>query len=186
MKIILILAFVLTGISAGTGVAGELDDESSVTNRQIKGTIILRVDKRNRKADYVKTDTVMSSKEKAKTFVKTAKFQRVPASKIKSELDQSGGSSSWYFYDRGGFNRGYDPGYGRGGYDRGYDPGYGRGGYDRGYDPGYGRGGYGNYYNPYCNYYGANYQSYYYYNNSYYDYYYYGDCYWNRGRGCGY
>ena len=178
----LLLALVILGLSSA-GYARELDDESSVTNRQIKGTMILRVDKRTHKADYVKTDQTMTSKDKAKVFVKNAKFNRVPAANIKSELDRSGGSSSWYFYDRG-----YDRGYGRGG----YDGGYGRGGYDGGYDGGYGRGGYnggyGNYYNnPYCNYYGSNYQPYYNYNNGYYSYYYYSDCYWNRGGyGCGY
>lgn len=151
------------------GNARELDDERSVTNSQIKGTMILRIDKRTHKAEYVQTDGVMTSKEKAKKTAKTAKFKTVPNAHIKSELDGDAGSSSWYFYNgyRGGYN---------GGYDGGYDGGYGRGGYDNGY--------YNNY-NPYCNYYGNTYRPYYYYNSGYYNYYYYSNCYWGGGYGCG-
>lgn len=160
MTKVLLTVFLFLGVSS-VGGARELDDESSITNRELKGTIILRVDKRTRKAEYVKTDTVMTSKEKAKNFAKTAKFRKVPASNIKSELDHDSGSSSWYFYN----NNPYDGRYGRGDYNDGY--------YNRGY-------------NPYCNYYGNNYQSYYSYSNYNYSYYYYGNCYWNRGYGCGY
>ncbi|WP_413291183.1 hypothetical protein [Bdellovibrio sp. HCB337] len=164
MTKVLLTVFLFLGMSS-FGSARELDDESSVTNRQIKGTMVLRVDKRTHKAEYVKTDDVMTSKEKAKKFAKTAKFKRVPASNIKSELDHDSGASSWYFY-----NNQYDGRYGRDGYDGRYNDGYNNGYYN----------------NPYCNYYGNNYQSYYYYSNSNYNYYYYGNCYWNRGYNCGY
>lgn len=107
MKGLLLATLVLFGVSS-IGIARELDDENSVTNRQLKGTIVLRVDKRTNRADYVKTDSVMSSKDKAKNFAKSAKFKRVPASHIKSELDRDAGSSSWYFYNYNSYNS-YNP-----------------------------------------------------------------------------
>lgn len=162
-----IFSSLLVVLGAGSMVfAGELDNERGVTNKDnMRGTLILRVDKRTNNAEYVATEKAMPSKEKAKSFSKAATYKKVPTGKMKNELDRSGGSSSWYFYN------GYNGGYGGGGYGGGY------------YDGGYYSGGYG-YYNPYCSYYGQNYQPYYYYNSGYYNYYYYGNCNWGGGYGC--
>lgn len=132
--------FVTTVLALGLGTlsyAGELDDDRSVTNREIQGTMVLRVDPKTNQAAVVKTDQVMPSKEKARNFVQTAKFTAIPSSKMKSELDESSGTSSWYYY----------PSYGYGGY--GYNCYY-----------------YGYNYSPYYSYYGGGY-NYYYYGNCY-------------------
>lgn len=173
-----ILSSLLIVLGAGSlAIAGELDNEHGVTNKDnMRGTLVLRINKRTNKAEYVTTDKNLSSKDKAKSFSKNASYKNVPSGKMKNELDNSGGSSSWYFYNGyggGGYGGG---GYGGGGYNGGYGGGYG-GGY---YDGGYYSGGYG-YYNPYCNYYGQNYQPYYSYNSGYYNYYYYGNCNWGYG-----
>lgn len=139
--------------------AKELDRENSRGHqrRGFKGTLILRVDTRTHHADYVKTDTVMRSRNGARAYVKSARFSRLPENRGRHELDRDGGSSSWYFYNGG---------YGGGG--------YGGGGYGGGY-----------YNNPYCNYYGNTYAPYYSYASGYYNYYYYGNCYWGGGYGGG-
>lgn len=140
-------------------IAGELDNERGVTNKDnMHGTLILRVDKRTNKAEYVATEKPLATKETAKKFSRTAKYKNVPSGKMRNELDHSSGTSSWYFYN--GYN--------------GYNQGYGPGGYN---DNGYYSGNY-NYYNPFCNYYGQRYQPYYYNNYGPYNYYYYGNCNW--------
>lgn len=150
---------VTTAIALGLGTlayAGELDDDRSVTNREIQGTMVLRVDKKTNQAAVVRTDEVMPSRERAKSFVKTARFTAIPSSKMKSELDEGSGTSSWYYY----------PSYGYGG---------GYGGWGGAYGYGYS-----------CNYYGTSYNPYYYYGGGGYNYYYYGNCTWGGGSGCGY
>jgi hypothetical protein len=160
-----ILSSLLIVLGAGSlAFAGELDNERGVTNKDnMRGTLVLRIDKRTNKAEYVATEKSLDNKGTAKSFSKNAKYKKVPSGKMKNELDHGGGSSSWYFYN------------GYGGYNGGYGGGYG-GGY---YDGGYYSGNYG-YYNPYCNYYGQSYQPYYYYNSGYYNYYYYGNCGWGN------
>lgn len=153
--------------------AGELDNERGVTNKDtMHGTLILRVDKRTNKAEYVATEKAMPNRNHAKAYSKSASYKKVPAGKIRGELDQNGGSSSWYFYN--GYNNGYNNGC--------YNGYCGQPGYNNGYNNGYYNGNYG-YYSPYCNYYGQNYQPYYYYNQGYYNYYYYGNCNWG-GNNC--
>lgn len=79
--------------------AGELDNESGITNKELQGTLILRVDTRTGEATYVKTEAAMGSEAEAKAFAQTAAFAAVPATNMKSELDHEGGASSWYFYN---------------------------------------------------------------------------------------
>lgn len=166
MKLAFISALIFLGAGA-LAFAGELDNERGVTNKDnMNGTLILRVDKRNSKAEYVATEKVMANKDSAKSYSKSAKYKKLPSGKMRGELDQNGGSSSWYFYN--GYNNGYN-----GQYPGGY-PGNNNGFYN---------GNYG-YYNPYCNYYGQNYQPYYSYNQGYYNYYYYGNCNWGGNNGC--
>lgn len=78
--------------------AGELDNESKVTNKELQGTMVLRVDTRTNQASFVKVDAAMASAADAQAFAQSANFSPVPASNMKSELDKDGGASSWYFY----------------------------------------------------------------------------------------
>lgn len=96
MRFILSAALVL-GLGSAA-VANELDNESGVTNQELQGTLVLRVNTVTNEASFVKTDAAMGSEAEAKAFSQTAEFAKLPASKIKSELDHDGGASSWYFY----------------------------------------------------------------------------------------
>ncbi len=78
--------------------AGELDNESGVTNKELQGTMVLRVNSLTKEASFVKTEATMSSEADAKAFAQAAEFTKIPTAKIKSELDNDGGASSWYFY----------------------------------------------------------------------------------------
>lgn len=141
------MRFILTAVlalGATSAFAGELDNESGVTNsKQLTGTLVLRVDTRTKESAIVKMDKALGSEAEAKALAKTGNFAKVPANKVRSELDQDGGASSWYFYCN--YNNGY-------------------GGSPYGYP----------YYTPVCNYYGNSYNPYYSYNNGNYNYYYYG------------
>jgi hypothetical protein len=101
MRFILAATLLLTGAMA---FAGELDNEAAITNKELKGTVVLRVDSRTHEASYVQTATPLSSQQEAKALAKSAKFAKVPAQKMKSELDQDGGASSWYFYQPYAYN----------------------------------------------------------------------------------
>jgi hypothetical protein len=91
------LSMTLSMVSFAT--AGELDNESEVTNQELQGTMVLRVNTLTKEASFVKTETAMISEAAAKAFAHTAEFAKVPAPKMKSELDNDGGASSWYFYN---------------------------------------------------------------------------------------
>jgi hypothetical protein len=96
MRLILSAALVLSmGSFAG---AGELDNEAGVTNKELQGTMVLRVNTLTKETSFVKTDAAMVSEADAKTFAQAAEFSKVPTGKMKSELDKDGGASSWYFY----------------------------------------------------------------------------------------
>ncbi len=96
------IRFILTAALAlgltSAAVANELDNENGVTNKELTGTLVLRVDTRSNEAAYVKTDSVMASESDAIELARVATFSKVPAENIKSELDKDGGASSWYFY----------------------------------------------------------------------------------------
>lgn len=176
---ILLSAAVLVG--ASSAFAGELDNERAVTNHQgaavsapaakgqsskLNGTIIVRVNKNTHKAEYFKTNVVPKSKAEAENLAKLGQFQAVPAKAVRKELDQDGGTSSWYFYPNYGGYRGYGYGGGYGGYGYG---GYGYNGFGYGYGGyGYNNFGYSNLY-----YYGASYSPCYNYNYGLYNYSYY-------------
>lgn len=93
-----ILGAILALGMSSVAIANELDNESGVTNKELTGTLVLRVDSRTNEASYVKTDAVMTSEAVAVEFIKTADFKNVPVANMKAELDKDGGSSSWYFY----------------------------------------------------------------------------------------
>ncbi|RYZ79836.1 MAG: hypothetical protein EOP04_27030 [Proteobacteria bacterium] len=92
------MRFILTAVlalGATSAFAGELDNESGVTNKQLSGTLVLRVDTRTQESAFVKLDKGLNSEAEAKSLAQSAKFNKV---QVRSELDQDGGASSWYFY----------------------------------------------------------------------------------------
>lgn len=85
-------------LAGGSAMASELDDENSVTNQGLKGTVVVRVDHRNNSVSYLKQDGIVSSPAQAKTVAKSGRFSKMPAAKVTNELDRDGGASSWYWY----------------------------------------------------------------------------------------
>jgi hypothetical protein len=86
------------------GFAGELDDEGRVINAQnpAHGTVVVRVDTRDNSAAVLNVDHGLSSKEEAVNVTKkSSAFKALKNDKVRSELDQDGGASSWYFYNPG-------------------------------------------------------------------------------------
>jgi hypothetical protein len=117
--------------------ANELDDEKSVSNQELQGTVVVRVDTRNNSAAYVKSDVQLSNERQAQVIAHSSNYVSLASANIRSELDKDAGSSSWYFYYN--FNYGYNYGYN-------YNYFYW----------------YGNYYNPFYTYNYGYYQYYYY------------------------
>lgn len=101
MKHLILVAALALGVGS-TGFAGELDNESSVTNQSMNGTVVIRVDTRNNETSVLATDKAVASDAQAQVLAQTGSFQSVPAAHVKNELDQDGGASSWYFYS--GYN----------------------------------------------------------------------------------
>lgn len=139
-----LVVLMAVSFSSGVSLANDLDNPESAVNAQPMndGTTILRVDTRDKSAALLQTKQVLNSEEEAKALVanSASKFQPLPADKVRSELDQNGAVSSWYFY------------WGLGSY---YYPSY----YNYYYPTYYN---YGSYYYPYYNY-GYGYYNYYYY-----------------------
>jgi hypothetical protein len=75
--------------------AGELDKD--VSNQGLTGTMVIRIDQRNKSVSYMKTEQTVSSKDEALGLLK-GDFKAAPANNVKKELDQEGGASSWYYY----------------------------------------------------------------------------------------
>lgn len=91
--------------AAGSAFAGELDNESSVTNQAMNGTVVVRVDARNNQTSVMTSDAAVRAGNEAQNLVETGSFKAVGSKNVKSELDQDGGASSWYFYN--GYNNYY-------------------------------------------------------------------------------
>lgn len=96
MKSILLAMALIAGL-ATSAFAGELDNEASVTNQQIQGTVVVRVDQRTHQVAAFKTSAVMESPSQAQALVNND-FQPLASNQVRSELDNDGGASSWYFY----------------------------------------------------------------------------------------
>lgn len=176
-----ILLSAMLAFGAGSALANELDGGHRSSQRELQDTIIVRVNTRDNSVSYVRSGKKLTSKEQAKALAKAAKFSKVPASKIRSELDQDGGSSSWYVYGGAYGGRGYGYGGAYGGYGYGgAGYGYGGGGYAAG---GYAYGGAGGYAYGGANlsWYGQPCQPYYGYQAGGYNYYYYNQWNWNNG-----
>lgn len=140
----LILTLALSMGVAATAMAGELDNERGVTNRQLNGTVIIRVDTRTNEASAIQVKGDIKDKQQAQAIASKGNFAPAP---VRNELDRDGGASSWYYY----------PGYGYGyGYNYGYGYGYGYGYNNMNW--------YGNWYRP-CYNYNYGYYNYYYYNS---------------------
>lgn len=105
MKSILLAASLIMG--ASFAFAGELDNDSAYTNRQsLQGTVVVRVDTENNSVAYMKTAKVPGSEKEAKAMASNQNFSKLSANNMRSELDQDGGASSWYWYP--GYNYGYN------------------------------------------------------------------------------
>lgn len=83
-------------LSAGSAFAGELDNESSVTNQSMNGTVVIRVDNRTQQTAILASEKAVNSNSQAQVLAQTGSFQET--ANVRSELDQDGGASSWYFY----------------------------------------------------------------------------------------
>lgn len=92
-------------LAAGSAFAGELDNESSVTNQAMNGTVVVRVDTRNNQTAVMTSAAAVRAGQEAQNLVEVSSFKAVGAQHVKSELDQDGGASSWYFYN--GYNNYY-------------------------------------------------------------------------------
>lgn len=102
MKHLILVAALAMG---STAFASELDNESSVTNQAMNGTVVIRVDTRNNQTAVVASDKVMASKAQAQELARGGQFKALSSEKVRTELDQDGGASSWYFYR--GYNYAY-------------------------------------------------------------------------------
>lgn len=114
-QIIVIVAIAAIALGAGSlASASELDNEQSVTNQALNGTVVVRLDTRTQKAAVLATD-VISSDSQAQAVARSGAFKPVSSAHVKSELDQTGGASSWYFYNGyhgyPTYNYGYNYGY---------------------------------------------------------------------------
>lgn len=103
----LLMSAVLTLGFASSVFAGELDNESSVTNQQLQGTLVIRVDQRTNQAAALKTDAVVTTPNQAKALAAQGQFKNLPSDKVRTELDQDGGASSWYYYPNYYYNNNY-------------------------------------------------------------------------------
>jgi len=78
--------------------ANEMNNDLSIANNQLHGTIVLRIDSRNNEATYTKSPAVLASQTQAEKFARNANYAKVPGERVRNELDRDGGTSSWYFY----------------------------------------------------------------------------------------
>ncbi|AFY00149.1 hypothetical protein [Bdellovibrio bacteriovorus] len=98
MKHLILVAALVLG--TGSAFAGELDNESSVTNQSMNGTVVIRVDNRNNQTAVLASEQAVTSDAQAQVLAQTGSFDQ--SAHVRNELDQDGGASSWYFYS--GYN----------------------------------------------------------------------------------
>lgn len=87
---------ILSLVAATQAQANELDNPATVTNQDLQGTMVIRVDNRDQSASFLKTDALLGNQEQA-LQLSQGEFQAMSLDQ-RSELDQEGGSSSWYYY----------------------------------------------------------------------------------------
>ncbi len=109
MKHLILVTALLIGATlslSGAAFADELDNEGSVINQTaMNGAVVVRVDTRDNSASVMSMATPITNEAQAKALVQTGSFEKAAANNVRGELDQDGGSSSWYFYN------GYDSSY---------------------------------------------------------------------------
>lgn len=93
-----ILMSALMALGASSAVASELDNEGSVTNQGLQGTVVIRVDSRDGSVSMAQAQTPANTRD-AQALAQAANFRQVGAAHLRSELDQDAGASSWYWYN---------------------------------------------------------------------------------------
>ena len=127
-RILMILALALTGFTATTVVAGELDNEAKVINEQalrakeLPQTVVVRIDQKTGEASVLESTETLAQDEKTVAALHTSRgFVKLNAAGT-SELDRTSSSSSWfYYYPRGHY---YAPTYYYSNYSYYYQPCY--------------------------------------------------------------
>lgn len=95
-KFILSLVFIMSlGLISN---ANELDNEAQVTNQQLQGTVIVRIDSRDQSTAMIHTDVAFKNNQMAQAFAIQTDFKLLDSAHVKTELDNDGGTSSWYHY----------------------------------------------------------------------------------------
>lgn len=87
--------------------AGELDNDYLVANQELNETVVIRVDERDSSVSILKSADSVLSEDQAQALAHGG-FSAVESSKVRSELDQDSGASSWYVY---WYRYGYTPYY---------------------------------------------------------------------------
>jgi hypothetical protein len=107
-----VIPFALMAIfSAYSGAqASELDRDNS--NQQIQGTVVFRVDNRDGSVAKLETSEVIASTAEAQEL-SAGQFAPVANEKVRTELDNEAGASSWYFYYNYYYSYAYYNCYGR-------------------------------------------------------------------------
>ncbi len=98
MKHLLLVATLALGMTT-SAFASELDNESSVTNQSMNGTVVVRVDTRTNEASVLASSSVMKNDAQAQALAQKGTFNKVSQKNLSNELDRDGGASSWYFYN---------------------------------------------------------------------------------------
>ncbi len=100
-KFFLVLFTLALTINSNLAISGELDNDSQISNQgqSLNGTVIVRIDHETNSTAITHTDSAFKSNDDAQSFVNSTDFQAIPQNHIKkSELDNDGGASSWYYY----------------------------------------------------------------------------------------
>jgi hypothetical protein len=98
----LLMAIALVAGFATQSFAGELDNDSAIANQQIPGTVVIRVNTRTKEVSALHTNAIMKNEVEAQALT-SEKFEALPADKVRTELDNDGGASSWYYYNSCGY-----------------------------------------------------------------------------------
>jgi hypothetical protein len=158
-----LLTFACATILAVSAQAGELDNPNQNNVSSVESTIVIRVNNQTGAVEKLElSDALKQHQAEELAQDAAAPFEKIDASKVKGELDQEAGASSWYWYCPTYYST---PSYGYGNY---YNTGF----YNYGYW--------------YSNYYSYNYGNYSYnYYQPYYGYSYGNNNCWNNYNSCG-
>lgn len=93
-----ILFSTVLGMATPAALAGELDNEGSVINQGLHGTVVIRVDQRDGSVSVAQLSEVPEGETAAQQAALGAEFTGLGQNQLRSELDQDAGASSWYWY----------------------------------------------------------------------------------------